>query len=130
MTSLYSIAEKNNIEIDDFPMDKVKAFSLKGTIIINPELVKTERERKECMVHELGHNIKNAFYNISSTLETRERQEERATRWAVHTLIPAEELKKALKKGYTEIWQLAEYFDVSGEFIVDAIRVHKTENNI
>lgn len=130
MTSLHSIAEKNNIEVDYFPMKKLKAFSLAHTIIINPELVKTVREEKECMAHELGHQIKNAFYDIDSTLETRARQEERATRWAVQKLIPARELKEALKKGYTEIWQLAEYFDVSCEFMADAVRVHKLKNNI
>lgn len=74
--------------------------------------------------------MKNAFYNISSTFETRERQEERATRWAVHELVPADELKAAFDEGYTEIWQLAEYFDVSEDFMRDVIRVHTVKGNI
>ncbi len=130
MISLCNIAEKNNISIDYFPMKRLEAFSMPNVIVINPNLVRTVRQNRECMAHELGHHLKNAFYRIDSTLETRARQEERATRWAVQELVPKAELQVAIKKGYTEIWQLAEYFDVSYEFMTDAIRVHKLKKNI
>lgn len=127
---LYNIAEKNNIVIDSFRMKAVKAFSMPNIIVLNPNLVKTSQETRECIAHELGHHMRNAFYNIESTFETRERQEERATRWAVQELIPVHELKKAIKNGYTEIWQLADYFDVSYEFMVEAIRIHKVKGTL
>ena len=56
--------------------------------------------------------------------------EERATRWAVQELIPADKLLSAFKNGYTEVWQLAEYFNVTENFIKDTIRVHKVKGNI
>lgn len=130
MDRLYQLAREKNIEIDYYSMKKLTAFSVPNAIIINPQKIKTQRQTKECLAHELGHHIKNAFYNISSTLETRERQEERATRWAVEELVPAEELKNALDEGYTEIWQLAEYFDVSENFMRNVIRVHTIKGNI
>ena len=74
--------------------------------------------------------MRDAFYTIETSLETKQRMEERATRWAVLTLIPADELKKALHEGCTEIYQLAERFDVSCEFMAEAIRIHKLKGNI
>lgn len=130
MDRLYHLAREKNIEIDYYSMKKLTAFSMPNAIIINPQKIKTQRQTKECLAHELGHHIKNAFYNISSTLETRERQEERATRWAAQELVPADELKAAFDKGYTEIWQLAEYFDVSEDFMRNIIRVHTVKGNI
>ena len=130
MIALYDVAKQEGVDVDFFSMKSVKAFSLPKTIIINPSLVKTLQEFRECLAHELGHQIKNAFYSINSTLETRSRQEERATRWAVAQLIPADELREAIKKGNTEIWQLAEYFDVSYKFMADTIRVHRLKGNI
>lgn len=130
MNELYDIAEKNHISVDYFEMKQLKAFSLPKVIVINPKLIKTYREKRECVAHELGHHIKNAFYQIDSTLETRARQEERAKRWAVQKLIPASDLQIAIKNGFTEVWRLAEYFDVSDEFMAEAIRIHKLKGNI
>lgn len=130
MNGLLEIASDENIKIDMFPMKTVKVVSIPTAIALNPNKIETNRELKVILAHELGHHKRNAFYNISSTLETRERQEERATRWAVDTLLPAAEIKKAFKKGYTEAWQLAEYFDVTEDFVKDAVRVHKLKGRL
>ncbi len=130
MNGLLQIANEENIKIDFFPMKKVKALSIPRSIAINPNKINTNRELKEALAHELGHHMRNAFYTIHSSLETKKRQEERATRWAVQTLVLAEEIKKAFKKGYVELWQLADYFDVSEEFMADAIRVHRLKGKI
>ena len=94
LDGLYKFAEDNEIYIDDFPLHELKACSIPHAIAINSQKVKTERETREVLAHELGHHMRNAFYNISSTYETRSRQEERAIRWAVQMLIPADEIKK------------------------------------
>ena len=114
MDRLYQLAWKKNIEIDYYSMKKLTAFSMPNAIIINPKKIKTQQQTKECLAHELGHHMKNAFYNISSTFETKER----------------DELKAAFDEGYTEIWQLAEYFDVSEDFMKNVIRVHTAKGNI
>lgn len=130
MEKLYQIANEEHICIDYHPMKKLSAFSLSRTIVIDPSKIRSRRKLKECLAHEIGHHKRNAFYKISSSLETKEWQEERATRWAVQELIPAQDLKEALRQGYTEIWQLAEYFDVSEEFMSEAVRVHTVKGNI
>lgn len=130
MEKLYKKAKENNILIEYFPMQKVKALSIPRTIVINPLKINKKSEKKTCIAHELGHQCTNSFYRINSPLETKSRLEERATRWAVNELISAEDLKQAFKKGLTEVWQLAEYFEVTEDFIRDAVRVHKLRGDL
>lgn len=127
---LYDIAEQNGIDIDHFPMEVLKGLSIPGSIALNPKLIKTRNEEKEILAHELGHQIKYAFYKFSDTPTTKARAEVRADRWAVEQLIPLDELKKAFKSGYTMAWQLAEYFDVSCGFIEKAIRIYRAKGEI
>lgn len=130
MNGLLEFAKSEHIKIDVYPMNKVKACSIPHSIAINPNKIKTNRELKECLAHELGHQATGSFYKLNSKFETRSRMEERATRWAVQALISAKDLKRAFKKGYTEVWQLAEYFDVPENFIKDTVRIHKLKGNL
>lgn len=130
MNGLLEFAKEEHIQIDFFPMKKIKACSIPRSIAINPNMIENNRELKECIAHELGHQATGSFYKLRSRFETRSRMEERATRWAVQKLISADSLKKALEKGYTEVWQLAEYFDVPENFIKDTIRIHKLKGNL
>jgi Zn-dependent peptidase ImmA (M78 family) len=130
INKLFQLANKEHIRINFFPMKSVVAFSMPNEIVINPRKIHSRIELKECMAHELGHHERYAFYSILSTYETKSRQEEKATRWATQFLIPKDEIKKAVKSGCTELWQLAEYFDVSERFMLEAIRVHRAKGNI
>lgn len=126
MNDLYSIAEKGKISIYNFKMKKAKAVSTPGAIGIDESKMQNHSEFNVCLAHELGHQFKNAFYDISSTFETRERQEMRATRWAVNELVPVNELLIAFKSGHTEVYDLAEYFNVTEEFIRNAFYIYET----
>ena len=130
ISNLYKYAENHNIDIDYLPLRDTKALSIPGGIALNSNKLKTLSELTEYIAHELGHQATCSFYKVNSKFETRTRMEERATRWAVEQLIPSEDLINAFKKGYTEVWQLAEYFDMSEDFIRDVIRVHKAKGNI
>ncbi len=80
MNGLLKIANEENIKIDFYPMKKLKVVSIPHSIAINPKKVQSNRELKEIVAHEIGHQKRNAFYNINSTYETKARQEERAAR--------------------------------------------------
>ena len=67
--------------------------------------------------HELGHCVTGSFYNIHAAVDCRRRHENKADKWAVQTLIPVEELDDAIADGCTEVWELAERFGVTEEFI-------------
>lgn len=77
----------------------------------------TESEKNNRILHELGHCATGAFYHAYSPLETRSRCEHKAKRWAIKKAVPKGRLLTAFKRGYVEVWQLAEYFNVDEPLI-------------
>ena len=67
--------------------------------------------------HELGHSMTGSFYNVYAPLDVRQKHENRADKWAIERLVPKEELDLAVKSGHTEIWDLAEMFNVTEPFM-------------
>lgn len=78
-------------------------------------------EEKTALFHELGHCETGSFYNQFSPFEVQQKHETRADKWAIKKLIPKDELDEAVAAGYTQPWELAEYFDVTEEFIKKAV---------
>ncbi len=62
--------------------------------------------------HELGHAATGALHKVNSPYETVERSEYRANRWAAEHFLTAQDFREAFAAGYTEPWQLSEYFDL------------------
>lgn len=62
--------------------------------------------------HELGHVATGALHKIDSPFELIERSEYRANRWAAEQYLTCADFREAFTLGYTEPWQLAEYFDL------------------
>ena len=54
-------------------------------------------------------------------MDCRQRHENRADKWAVTTMIPVEALDDAVASGCTQVWELAERFQVTEEFIRKAV---------
>ena len=130
MNKLYKIAEDNNVDIDYIPLRELKAVSIPGSVALDPKKIKTQQEEREVLAHELGHQMRYAFYTFTDSDITKARKEERADRWAVMQLIPPDELRKAFSAGMVMIYQLAEYFDVSYDFMHTAIRIYRAKGEI
>lgn len=124
--SLYNLAKQENIGVLDFSMPASGSMSVMddhGRCYIGMDSrVKdgTTQERVH-LAHELGHCITGSFYNRHATVDSRRRHENRADKWAVETLISLEMLDDAIAEGCCEIWELAERFDVTEEFIRKAV---------
>ena len=116
LSHLYQIASNSNIFVDDFDTKEVESFSMPNVVVLNKKKLRTSKDVKVHLAHELGHCKTGSFYNIN-TLETRERMEYRADRWAIKKLIPFSKLLAALESGITERWELAEYFNVTEDYI-------------
>lgn len=80
-----------------------------------------EADRRVHLAHELGHCKTGAFYNRWAARDLRKRHENRADKWAIKALVPEEELDDAVAEGHTELWDLAEYFGVTEEFMKKAV---------
>ena len=71
--------------------------------------------------HELGHIATGALHKVDSPYELVERSEYRANRWVSEHFLTEDAFREAFSDGYTEAWQLAEYFDLPEQVIADAL---------
>jgi Zn-dependent peptidase ImmA (M78 family) len=83
--------------------------------------VESTADEKTKLGHELGHCMTGAFYHAGSTAGDRRQQENRAEKWEIRKLITEEALREAVAAGKTEVWELAEHFEVSRETLVRKI---------
>ena len=83
--------------------------------------IRSTRLLRGICCHELGHAATGALHKVDSPFELVERSEYRANRWSVEHYLPEEEFRAAFAAGYTELWQLAEYFDMPERDIQKAL---------
>ena len=77
------------------------------------------------LAHELGHCVTGSFYNRYSEFDVIAKHERRADKWAIKKLIPEDELNDAFEHGIVEPWDLAEYFNVTEDFIIKAVEFYR-----
>ncbi len=123
---LYQIAEQENIEVIPFSIPANASLSIMnddGHCYIGIDPGMRDGGAQECVkiAHELGHCITGSFYNRHATVDSRQRHENRADKWAIQKLIPPNALNDAISNGCTEIWELAEKFGVTEDFVQKAI---------
>lgn len=80
--------------------------------------------------HELGHAATGALHKVNSPFELVERNEYRANRWAAENFLTDEDFRSAFAEGYTELWQLAEYFDLPEKDVAWALDFWKNSKGI
>ena len=74
--------------------------------------IRSARLLRGICFHELGHVATGALHKVDSPFELAERSEHRAKRWMAEQYLTEESFREAFGAGYTELWQLAEYFDL------------------
>ena len=125
---LYGIAERRGHVVVCESLTETPSFSLqtnKRCYIAIDQRLNVQQER-EALAHELGHCEYGGFYNRYSKYDIRAKAERRADKWAFARLVPYGRLIQAVRHGVTEVWDLAELFDVSCEFMQRAIAYYKT----
>lgn len=133
LVSLYQIAENNNITVDCFELVKREALSVMDSdggcyVAIDPIKLRSSLDEKMKLGHELGHCITGSFYNQYATCDIRQKHENHADKWFIQQLITDEELDSAIAEGHTEIWDLADYFDISEDLMRKAVCWHTYGN--
>lgn len=126
LLELYRIADENGITVDCFELRKREALSIMDTdgtcfIAIDPFKLKSGKDERMKLAHEMGHCCTGSFYNKYAACDIRQKHENRANRWAIEQLIPETELDNAIASGCTNIFDLAEYFDVTEDFMRMAV---------
>ena len=124
--SLYDLARQQNIEVFDFPLPCTGSMSVmeddgKCYIGMDPAVKDGAVRERVHLGHEIGHCVTGSFYNRYAAVDCRQRHENRANKWAVQALIPVDDLDDAIADGCTEVWELAERFGVTEEFVRKAV---------
>ena len=83
--------------------------------------IRSTRLLRGVCYHELGHLATGALHKVDSPYELVERSEHRANRWAAEHYLTKEAFAQAFRQGYTEVWQLADYFELPESDIRSAL---------
>lgn len=122
IASLYRYAEKQNITVDRFPLPETGSLSLMTEdgdcyIAMDDSPAMRGAVERVHLAHELGHCETGSFYSRWTMVDSIQRHENRADKWAVKKLITESQLDAAVADGHTELWDLAEYFGVTPAFM-------------
>ena len=123
---LYELAQQQNIQVLSYPMPRNGSMSVMlsdGSCYVGLDASVRDGGAQERvhLGHELGHCVTGSFYNIYAARDSRRRHENRADKWAVRQLIPVDDLDDAVAAGCTELWELADRFQVTEDFIRKAV---------
>lgn len=115
------LAQDYGITVEYCNLPKNKSMSVQDDggdfILMDYSLIRSGPRERVHLGHEIGHCVRGAFYEPHAPLEVRRKCENAADRWFIEKIIPKDSYQKALESGYTEIWELAEHFNVTEDFI-------------
>lgn len=134
LSSLYSLAEQQNIPVCRFSLPENGSLSVQTAdghcfIGMDERVLDNGTKERVHLAHELGHCLTGSFYSPHTRIDSRRRHEYRADKYAVKMLIPVQALDDAVAEGCTELWELAEYFGVTENFIRKAV-CYYTHGNV
>ena len=123
---LYDLAEKENIKIYDYYIENANGVFINidklNAIALNYDNFETSIDEKCVLSEELGHYYMDATYPIfSEDIVSISKQEYRAKKWSYFILVPFEKLKSAILEGFTNLYSFADYFEVTVEYMKNAI---------
>lgn len=118
-------AEKEGIEIlENSHIGRLKGLYVDNTITLNTS-IETNSDKKSILAEELGHYF-TSFGDIrdQSKVENR-KQEQRARAWGYERLVRIVDIINAYKYGVKNRLELAEYLDVTEQYINDALAYYQ-----
>lgn len=125
LADFYQFCENNDVDIIPYLNAPSEGTTIRDedyyAIFLDITRLRSIKVYNGVCLHEVGHVATGALHKVDSPYETLERSEYRANRWGFENYLKAEEFKEAFAAGYTELWQLADYFDLPEETIKKAL---------
>lgn len=104
--------EERNMQNDGLYCDNF--IWIKGTL--------TTAEKTSIMAEEIGHYKTTAGDILDQNKLANVKQELLARKWAYEKIIPISDINKAVTQGITEVYDLAEHFEVTEEFMIACLK--------
>ena len=114
-------------DLDDQPAATIELDG-RYAIFMDFHNIRTSAEERVVVAHEGGHVATGATHKVSSPYDLIAKHEYKADKWAIEQLIPARELDAAVARGCTDLYSLAEHFDVTVPFMEKAVSLHTHGN--
>ena len=125
ISDFYGYCKENKVDIIPFAGIPQPGATIREqehyAVFLDFTKIKSTRLLRGVCFHELGHTATGALHKIDSPFELVERSEYRANRWSAENYLTAEDFRAAFACGCSELWQLAEYFDLPEADIQSAL---------
>lgn len=125
LIQLYNRLSDSGVKLFSWDLDEKKAITLEMNenyaIFMDFDNIESKREETVIAFHEAGHTATGATHKVCSPYDLVEKHEYKAWKWAIQNYFSENVLNNAFADGYTEIWSLAERFDVTPDFMRKAI---------
>lgn len=125
LSDFYNHCRNNDIDVIPFVGCPSAGATIRDgecyAIFLDFSRIRSPRLMRGVCIHELGHAATGSLHKVSSPFDLVERSEYRANRWAAENFLNEADFRAAFADGYTEPWELAEYFDLPEEDIKKAL---------
>lgn len=130
--ALYDELNESGVRFYHWPTEGERAVTIemggRYGVFMDFDHIPTAAQELVTVAHEGGHIATGATHRVDSPYDLIEKHEYKADKWAVRRLITADALDDAVASGHTELWQLAEHFGVTEDFMKKAVCWHTHGN--
>lgn len=116
ISDFYHYCKQHNVDVIPYDGCPKEGATIRDAgfyaVFLDFTKIKSTRLLRGVCYHELGHVATGALHKVDSPFELAERSEYRANRWAAETFLTEDSFREAFSAGFTELWQLEEYFDL------------------
>lgn len=124
-------AQNNNVLVKEkiFKKAKGNGFIKGNKILINAKL-KNEKEKSCTLAEELGHYHTTVGNILDQSVVSNRKQEFKARTWAYNKQIGLTGIINAYKAKCQNLFEMAEFLDVTEEFLLDALDIYRSKYGI
>ena len=126
LANFYDYCKENAVQVIPFAGAPQPGATIRDgsryAIFLDFSQIRSTRLLRGVCCHELSHVATGALHRAGSPYEIAERSEYRANRYAAQNFLTESAFRQAFADGYTEPWQLAEYFDLPQQDVEKALR--------
>lgn len=125
LSDFYHYCQEHDVDVIPFPKAPSPGTTIRDgsnyAIFLDFQKIQSTRLLKGVCAHELGHVATGALHSVCSPFDIVERSEYRSCRWVAEHILTEDDFRSAFCLGYTELWQLSEFFDFPEEDIKKAL---------
>lgn len=114
------------LEVIELPLYANKGRIVGSNIAIKQD-IPTLKEKACILAEELGHHFTTVGNILNQNISENRKQEYRARLWAYDKQIGLVGIVQAFEKGCQSLYEMAEFLDVTEEFLLEALSCYKSK---